>query len=87
MSSPTKSALLQAVNNVNITTWPGLNEHAINKHLKMTPATEIEHMIQWRQNMRSTSKNSITSDMEDETVKPAGLGSKTHLVYSMVIDQ
>jgi hypothetical protein len=27
------------------------------------------------------------SDIEDETVKPAGLGSKTHLVYAMVIDQ
>jgi hypothetical protein len=39
MFSPTKSALLQAVNKVHIITWPGLTEHAINKNLKMTPAT------------------------------------------------
>jgi hypothetical protein len=36
---------------------------------------------------RSTSKVSITSDLEDETVTPADLGSKTHLVYAVVIEQ
>jgi hypothetical protein len=25
--------------------------------------------------------------MEDESVKPAGLGTKTHLVYAVVVDQ
>jgi hypothetical protein len=34
MFSPTKSALLQAVKNGHLTTWPGLTEQAINKHLK-----------------------------------------------------
>jgi hypothetical protein len=32
MSSPTKSALLQAVKNCHVTTWPGLTEQAINKN-------------------------------------------------------
>jgi hypothetical protein len=50
MFSPTKSALLQAVKNGHLTTWPGLTEHAINKHLKMTPATAMGHMHQRCQN-------------------------------------
>jgi hypothetical protein len=29
----------------------------------------------------------ITSDMEDEAVTPAGLGSKTHFFYAVVVDQ
>jgi hypothetical protein len=57
--SPTKSALLQAVKNEHLTTWPGLTEDAIHKHLKLTPATAIGHMNQRRQNIRSTSKAQI----------------------------
>jgi hypothetical protein len=87
MFIPTKSALLQAVNNFHLITWPGLTEQAINKHLKMTPATTMGHMHQLHQKIRSTSKVSITSDIEDEAVTPAGFGSKTHLVYAVVIDQ
>jgi hypothetical protein len=39
--SPTKSTMLQAVKNGHLITWPGLTEDAINKHLKLTPATAI----------------------------------------------
>jgi hypothetical protein len=87
MFSPTKSALLQAVKNGHLITWPGLTEQAINKHLKMMSATAMGHMNQHRQNIWSTSKASITSDIEDEAVTPAGLGSKTHLVYAVGVDQ
>jgi hypothetical protein len=45
------------------------------------------HMNQRRQNIRSTSKDSITSDIENETMTTVGLGSKTHLVYAVVIHQ
>jgi hypothetical protein len=45
------------------------------------------HINQRRQNIGSTSKNSITSDIEDEAVTPADLGTKTHLVYAVVVDQ
>jgi hypothetical protein len=62
-------------------------EQAIKKHLKMTLATAMEHMNQHLQNIRSNSKVSITSEKEDDTVTPAGLSSKTHLVYAVVIDQ
>jgi hypothetical protein len=37
--------------------------------------------------MRSTSKVPITSDIEEKTVTPTGLGFKTYLVYAVVIDQ
>jgi hypothetical protein len=87
MFSPTKSALLQAVKNGHLVTWPGLTEKEINKHIKLTPATTMGHMNQRRQNIRSTSKTPITSDIEDVTVTPAGLGTKTHLVYAVLVDQ
>jgi hypothetical protein len=87
MFSPTKSALLQAVKNGHLITWPGLTEQAINKHLKLTPTTAMSHMNHHRQNIRSTSKTPISSDMEDVTVTPAGLGTKTHLVYAVLVDQ
>jgi hypothetical protein len=69
------------------TIWPGLTEQAISKHLKVTPVTAMGHMNQGHHNICSTSKNTITSDLEDETVTPAGLGTSTYLVYAVVIDQ
>jgi hypothetical protein len=57
--SPTKYALLQAVKNGYIMTWPGLTEDAIHTHLELTPATAMGHMNQIRQNIRSTSKTPI----------------------------
>jgi hypothetical protein len=47
--SPTKSAMLQAVKDGHLITWTGLTEDAINKHLKLTPATATVHMNQRRQ--------------------------------------
>jgi hypothetical protein len=87
MSSPTKSAFLQAVKNGHLVTWPGLTEKAINKSLKLTPATTIGHMNQRRQNIRSTSKTPITSDIEDITTTTTNSGTKTHLVYAVLVDQ
>jgi hypothetical protein len=87
MFSPTKYALLQAVKKSHLITWYGLTEHENNKHFKMTPATAIGHMNQQHQNIGSTSKVLITSDVKDETVTPSGLGSNTHLVYTVVIDR
>jgi hypothetical protein len=86
MFSPTKSAFFQAVKNGHLRTWPGLTEQAINKHLKLTPATAMVHMNQRCQYIRSTSKIQISSDMEYVTVTPAGLGTKTHLVYAVLVD-
>jgi hypothetical protein len=81
--SPTKSAMLQAVKDGHLITWPGLTEEAFNKHLKLTPATAMGHMNQRLQNIRSTSKAPI----EKQQTPATDLGTKTHLVYAVVVDQ
>jgi hypothetical protein len=81
--SPTKSAILQAVKDGHLITWPGLTEDAINKHLKLTPATAMGHMNQRQQNIRSTSKAPI----EKQPTPDTDLGTKTQLVYAVVVDQ
>jgi hypothetical protein len=81
--SPTKSAMLQAVKDGHLIMWPGLTEDAINKHLKLTPVTAMGHMNQLRQNIRSTSKASIGEQPTLDTY----LGTKTHLVYAVTVDQ
>jgi hypothetical protein len=53
----------------------------------MTPAIAMVHLNQHRQKIQSTSITTITYDMEDKAVTPAGLGSKTHFVYAVVFDQ
>jgi hypothetical protein len=87
MFIPTKSALLHSVKNGHLVTWPGLTEEAINKHLKLTPATTMGHMSQRRQNIRSTSKTPITSDIEDITTTNTDSGTKNDLVYAVLVDQ
>jgi hypothetical protein len=81
--SPTKSAMLQAVKDGHMITWPGLTEDAINKHLKLTPATAVGHINQRRQNIRSTSKALI----DKQPTLDIDLGTKTHLVYAIIVDQ
>jgi hypothetical protein len=81
--SPTKSAILQAIKYGHLITWPGLTEDAINKHLKLMPATAMGHMNHRRQNIRSTSKAPIEKQQPPDTY----LGTKTHLVYAVVVDQ
>jgi hypothetical protein len=81
--SPTKAAMLQAVKDGHLITWPGLTEDAINKHLKLTPVTAMGHKNQRRQNIRSTSKASTEKQQPPDT----DLGTKTHLVYAVVANQ
>jgi hypothetical protein len=81
--SPTKSALLQAVKDGHLITWPGLPEDAIHKHLKLTPATAMVHMKQRRQKIRPTSKKPIA----DAPTADTELGTKTQLVYAVLVDQ
>jgi hypothetical protein len=75
--------MLQAVKDGHLITWPGLTEDAINKRLKLTLATSIEHMNHRRQNIRSTSK----APVEKKPTPDTDLGAKTHLVYAVVVDQ
>jgi hypothetical protein len=70
--SPMKSAMLQAVKDGHLITWPGLTEDAINKQLKLTPATAMGHMSQRRENIRSTSKAPIA----EQPIPDTDLGTK-----------
>jgi hypothetical protein len=81
--SPTKSALLQAVKDGHLITWPGLTEDDIHEHLKLTPATAMGHMNQIRQHIMSTSKTPIAEAPTADT----DLCTKTHLVYAVLVDQ
>jgi hypothetical protein len=81
--SQTKSALLQAVKDGHLITRPGLTEDAIHNHLELTPATAMGHMNQRRQNIRSTSKTPIA----DATTVDTDLGTKSHLMYAVLVDQ
>jgi hypothetical protein len=81
--SPMKSAMLQAVKDGYLITWPGLTEDDINKHLKLTPATAMAHVNQRRQNISSTPKTPFS----DQPTPDTDLGTKTHPVYAVVVDQ
>jgi hypothetical protein len=84
MFSCTKSSLVHAIKRGHLTTWPGLTVEAVNKHLKLTPATAMGHMSQRRQNTRSTKPKLIAQD--DEDITPLGSEEKTHLVCAVVLD-
>jgi hypothetical protein len=75
--------MLQAVKDGHLITWPGLTEHAINKHLILTPDTAMGHMNQRRQNTRFNSKKPV----EIQPTPDTDLGTKTDLVYAVVVDQ
>jgi hypothetical protein len=83
MFSCTKPALIHAVKKGHLATWPGLTEEAINKHLKVTPATAMGHMNQKRQNIRSTKEKLL----ETEDITPMVSSDKTHLVFAVVLDK
>jgi hypothetical protein len=88
MFSPTKAALVKAAKQGNLTTWSGLTEDAINKHLKLRPATAMGHMTQKGKHICCTIKVvTTTSYLEDTTVTPEGNGDKTHLVYAVATYQ
>jgi hypothetical protein len=73
---------MKSVKQGELTTWPGLTEDSINKHLKLTPETAMGHMNQKRQNIRSTSNEvKITSDLEEATV-PLMIWETKHIWFT-----
>ena len=59
MESPPKSALLKAIRNDQLKSFPGLTYNLINKHLPPSVATHKGHMVRQRKGTRST-KNKQT---------------------------
>jgi hypothetical protein len=52
--SPVKSTWITAIKNGNFTSWPGLTEHAVEKHLSKSTTTTKGHLNQQRKNARTT---------------------------------
>jgi hypothetical protein len=81
--SPVKSTWIIAIKNWHFTSWPGLTEHAVEKHLSKSTSTTKGHLNQQRQHARTTKikdpKVIITEPDLDQ-------GIKTQYVYAATID-
>jgi hypothetical protein len=83
MFQPIKSTWITAIKNGNFTSWPGLTEHAVEKHLSKSTSTKKGHLNQQRQNARTTKIKDIKviatePDLDHEI--------KTQFVYAATID-
>jgi hypothetical protein len=81
--SPVKSTWISAIKNGNFTSWPGLTEQAVEKHLSKSTSTTKGHLNQKRQNARTT-KVKDTNVIVTEPDLDHGI--KTQFVYSATID-
>jgi hypothetical protein len=52
--NPVKSTWIKAIKNGNFSSWPGLNEHSVEKYLSESTSTAKGHLNQQRQNARTT---------------------------------
>jgi hypothetical protein len=80
--SPVKSTWITAIKSGHFTSWPGLTEHAVEKHLSKSTLTTKGHLNQQIQNARTTKvrdpKVIITEPDLDQ-------GIKTQFVYAATI--
>jgi hypothetical protein len=81
--SPVKSTWITAIKNGNFLSWPGLTEHAVEKHLSKSTATTKGHLNQQRKNARTT-KIKINKAINQETDMDHSI--KTRFVYAATID-
>jgi hypothetical protein len=81
--SPVKSTWITAIRNGNFLSWPGLTEHAVEKHLYKSSATTKGHLNQHRQNARTTQiENKNASNQESDIDH----GINTQFVSAATID-
>jgi hypothetical protein len=76
---PTKSTFINAINNGNFVTWPGLTSSLISKHLPPSIPTIKGHLKQEQQNLRSTKPSELVVKIEPET--PPNQEDKTGECY------
>jgi hypothetical protein len=80
--SPVKSTGITAIKNGHFTSWPGLTEHAVEKHLYKSTSTTKGHLNQQR-------KNAIMSKVKDPKViitePDFDQGIKTQYLYAATI--
>jgi hypothetical protein len=63
--------------------WPGLNEHSVEKYLSKSTSTAKVHLNQQRQNARTT-KIKVAQLLDSDTEQDHGI--KTQFVYAATID-
>jgi hypothetical protein len=81
--SPVKSTLITAIKNGHFTSWPGLTEQAVEKHLSKSTSRTKGHLNQQRQNARTTK----VKDTKVIVTEPdLDHGIKTQFVYAATID-
>jgi hypothetical protein len=81
--SPVKSTWITAIKNGNFTSWPGLTEHAVEKHLSKYTLTTKNHLNQQRQNARTTK---IKDTKVIVTEPDLDHGINTQFVYAATIE-
>jgi hypothetical protein len=81
--SPVKSIWITAIKKGNFTSWPGLTEQAVEKHLSKSTSTTKGHLNQQRQNARTTK---VKDPKVIVTEPDLDHGIKTQFVYAATID-
>jgi hypothetical protein len=81
--SPVKSTWITAIKNGNFTSWPGLTELAVSKHLSKSTSTTKGHLNQQRQNAGTTK---VKDTKVIVTAPDLDHGIKTQFIYAATID-
>jgi hypothetical protein len=81
--SPVKSTWIEAIKNGNFSSWPGLNEHSVEKYMYKSTSTAKGRLNQQRQNARTTK---IKDAQLLESDADLDHGIKTQYVYAATID-
>jgi hypothetical protein len=81
--SPVKSTWITAIKNGHFTSWPGLTENAVEKHLSKSTSTTKSHLNQQRQHARSTKVRDPTVIITEPDLDQ---GIKTQYVYAATVD-
>jgi hypothetical protein len=80
---PVKSTWITAIKNGNFASWPGLTEHAVEKHLSKSTSTTKVHLNQQKQNARTTKIKDAKVIVAEPDIDH---GLKTQFVYAATID-
>ena len=79
--SPCYSTLKQAIRKNFLSSFPGLTESLINKHLPHSIATELGHLRQEKQHLQSTSQQHST----DADFFPAKEQKTNDVIYAITL--
>jgi hypothetical protein len=81
--SPVKSTWIKEIKNGNFSSWPGLNEHSVEKYMSKSTSTAKGHLNQQRQNSRTTKIKDAQLLVSDDDLDH---GIKTQYVYAATTD-